>query len=40
MRQVTPSAVAMSFAGIVYETDNHDVHVARAEDRAGREILR
>jgi hypothetical protein len=26
-RQVTVSAVAMSFAGIAYETDNHDVHV-------------
>jgi hypothetical protein len=26
-RQVTVSAVAMSFAGIAYEIDNHDVHV-------------
>jgi hypothetical protein len=26
-REVTVSAVAMSFAGIAYETDNHDVHV-------------
>ena len=26
-RQVTVSAVAMSYAGIAYEIDNHDVHV-------------
>ena len=26
-RQVTPSAVAMSFAGIAYETDNHDARL-------------
>ena len=26
-RQVTQSAVAMSFAGIGYETDNHDAHL-------------
>lgn len=26
-RQVTVSAVAMSYAGIAYETDKHDVHV-------------
>ena len=26
-RQVTLSAVAMSFAGIAYETDNHDAHL-------------
>jgi hypothetical protein len=26
-RQVTLSAVAMIFAGIVYETDNHDAHL-------------
>ena len=26
-RQVTQSAVAMSFAGIAYETDNHDAHL-------------
>ena len=25
-REVTPSAVAMSFAGIVYETETHDAH--------------
>jgi hypothetical protein len=28
-RQVTVSAVAMSFAGIAYESDNHDVHVLK-----------
>src|SRR5690349_8172027 len=26
-RQVTASAVAMTYAGIAYEVDNHDVHV-------------
>jgi hypothetical protein len=39
-RQVTLSAVAMSFAGIAYETDNHECAPARAEDRAGCEIFR
>jgi len=38
-RQVTLSAVAMSFAGIAYETDKRCAP-ARAEDRAGCEIFR
>jgi hypothetical protein len=39
-RAITPSAVAMSFAGIAYQTENHDVHELERQIEPLREFFR